>query len=228
MKLPTVIIATLISIFILSACSTNDSHHSSASVGDIVELGGFDWRVIGVQDGNALVISEKILWRSTWHYEQTVMSWEASEIRQYLNGPFFDNGFTDEEKALIIETQLPNNMNPWFGSAGAGSDTMDRVFLLSLEEVIYYFGDSGMLSGLAGRPAGDLAIPIMDEYNEGRIATDAGTGSPYWWWLRTPGRFVHSWVDASATAVSGGGDVIVYGLYMVMEGGVRPAMWLRL
>ena len=231
-----ILITVFVLIFLLAACGmgnntspeASDSPFSVAAVGDTIQLGGFDWLVLDVQDDKALVISEKVLSQRQWHYEQRLLTWEPSDMRRYLNGPFFDNTFTEEEKAFIVETRVINNMNPWFGSAGIGADTMDRVFLLSLEEVVQYFGDSGMLSENAGRPASSISIAITDEYNLARIATAIDSDVVPWWWLRTPGRAVNSLVDASATIVTGGGDILPYGIYLVTEGGVRPALWVRI
>ena len=211
-----------------AACSPEEpSPYSGAEVGDTIQLGGIDWLVLDVQENRALLISEKVLFQRQWHYEQRLLTWEPSDMRQYLNGAFFDRTFSEEEKAYILETTVVNNMNPWFGTAGVGADTTDRVFLLSLEEVVQYFGDSGMLSELAGLPAGEISIPITDDYNDARIAAPLESDIVSWWWLRTPGRAVNSLVDASAAAITGTGDIIVYGIYLVTEGGVRPALWLR-
>ena len=229
------LMAIAILIFLLAACSSSDgvssevvrSPYYSATIGDTIQLGGFDWRVLDIGDGKALVISEKVLSQRPWHYEQQIMMWESSDIRQYLNGQFFDNTFTEEERAFIVEASVTNNVNPWYGTAGAGNDTMDRVFLLSVEEVVQYFGDSGMLAEFSGRPTTALPDFLTDEYNYARIAGPIESGVAPWWWLRTPGRFVSPWLDASAAVVSGAGDVVPYGIYLVTEGGVRPALWIR-
>ena len=238
MRYLALLIIVLVPAFLLAACDAAGSDisseaisspYSSAAIGDTIQLGGLDWLVLDIQDGKALVISEKVLSQRPWHYEQRLLTWEPSDIRRYLNGTFFDNTFTEEEKAFIVETRVVNNMNPWFGSAGVGEDTMDRVFLLSLEEVVQYFGDSGILSEMAGQPVVVLSnYVITDEYNYARATTAIEDDIVRWWWLRTPGRAVNSLVDASAAAITGGGDIIVYGIYLVTEGGVRPALWLRI
>jgi len=235
MKCLAAIITVLTVTLLATACGaennvsseTIDSPYSSAAVGDVIQLGGLDWRVIDAQDNMVLVLSERILSHRRWHYEQRAITWGMSDMREYLNGPFFDDTFTEEEKAFIVPTTVINNINPWFGSAGYGLDTIDRVFLLSVEEVVQYFGDSGQLSYWAGRHMTSIPGPIMDEYNYARIATYIETDTASWWWLRTPGRFVNPREDASASVVSGAGDLIVYGIYLVTEGGVRPALWLR-
>jgi len=226
-------IAVLSLIFILFACTTSsataiDSPFSSAAIGDTIHLGGHDWRVLDIQGDRALVVSEYILMQRQWNFEQRLIHWDTSSLRYYLNSSFFDNAFSDEEKQFILETQIRNYVNPWYGTAGGGADTMDRVFLLSLHEVVYYFGDSGTLSGLTGTPVPNLPGFILDEYNDSRRTTAIDEDVVPWWWTRTPGRSVNSLQDASAAAVTGAGDIFVYGIYLVTEGGVRPALWLQL
>jgi hypothetical protein len=86
-----------------------------------------------------------------------------------------------------------------------GNDTDDYIFLLSLEEVVRYFGDSGQL---ANGPS-ENRNAIDDQYNEARIAYDFGG----WWWLRSPG----------------GGDIGVSGTRVDDDyHGVRPALWINL
>jgi len=221
-RLAAFILILVLALFI-TACSTSaDLIDSPYSVGDIIYLGELQWRVLDVQDGKVLVISEMVLLRRMWHYEQRNLTWGMSEIRQYLNGPFFDETFSDEEKARIIKTNLVNTANPWYGSAGPGEDTIDRVFLLNLDEVIEYFGDSGQI-----RASPRVDIVLTDEYNSERAARDIETGLASWWWLRTPGYHVNPLLHASAVAVNGAGEIIIYGIYVISEGGVRPALWLE-
>jgi len=223
-------------VFSLAACGAGNntsqetviSPFSSVALGDTIQLGGFDWLVLDTQDDKALVISEKVLSQRQWHYEQRLLTWEPSDMREYLNGQFFEETFTEEEKALIVETRVINNINPWFGTAGIGADTMDRVFLLSVEEVVKYFGDSGLLEEVAGWSYRLRTVTVTDEYNDARTAAPISSDIAPWWWLRTPGRSVNSLVDASAAVVTGVGDVIVYGIYLVTEGGVRPALWVKI
>ena len=102
-----------------------------------------------------------------------------------------------------------------------GNDTIDRGFLLSVEETVRYFGDSGLLSN---RPGDEWVI--SDAYNEARSSRNL-YGSVAGWWLRTPGISpVH------AVVVDIPGTIFVYGSIVVDMGGqalgVRPAMWLYL
>ena len=200
-----------------------------AAAGDVIQLGGIEWRVLEVKDGKALVISEKILSKraynlpdSGWQWQP--VTWEECSLRQYLNGEFYDSTFSNEEKKRIVETTLENNDNPWYGMEG-GNDTTDKVFLLSLEEVALYFGDSG---GLKNRP-GD-ADSLKDQFNEKRIAKTQD-GEARRWFLRSPGAFYRMCETnhAYAACVDKDGDIFVIGDYVTnAHGGIRPALWLTL
>ena len=216
-------ITLTILIIVLTSCGAEsiDSPFSEVTLGDIIELGGIELRVLDIKDGKALVISDKVLEQRVWHHEQKSLSWDVSDIRQYLNGDFFDNTFAPEERTFIAETRVTTEANPWFATHG-GTDTHDRVFLLSVEEVVRYFGDSGEIKNFRG-----MESPLSDEYNSSRVARNAQTDEAAWWWLRTPGRNINPRVHFSAVAVGGGGEVFIYGIYVIAEqGGVRPAMWI--
>jgi len=193
------------------------------AVDDIIELGGHEWRVLDLKGGKALVLSERILMKRAYYSENMPVTWEECDLRQYLNREFFDFAFSMEEKGRIAETKLSTHNNSWYGTKG-GNDTKDRVFLLSLEEVVKYFGDSGEL---VTRPD-DLAFIISDQFNTARIA-QTQEGNTAWWWLRSPGMFWygcgsnHIW----AAIIAGNGGIGIQGDYVTNEGGIRPALWLK-
>ena len=191
-----------------------------ANIGETIEFGGIVWRVLDVQGSSALVISEFVLESRRYHERREDITWAESTIRQYLNGSFLRR-FSEAEQARILETVLENNDNPWFGTYG-GEDTTDRIFLLSLEELVRYFGDSGQLENKDGRP---VAFGINDEFNSAR-ASRKTDGRDFTWRLRSPG--VRN--DSSAT-VNTYGVVSVIGSPVSssgIAGGIRPALWLNL
>ena len=197
----------------------HDHPNLSVKEGDAVHFGGHEWLVLEVSGGKALVISEYILAERSFHSDKSAVTWETSELRQWLNGPFCDATFTREEKDRIVKMPVAANNNPWYGT-GAGNDTIDSVFLLCVEELVGYLGDASELD------INDVADCIDDQFNEGRIAVNAETGVASWWWLRSP-----AGDNVLATRVSSGGEVLMYtisGDINPNEGGVRPALWLDL
>ena len=75
---------------------------------------------------------------------------------------------------------MTNDDNPWYGTRG-GNTTTDKIFLLSLEEVVKFFGDSGDLKNRKGWywENGNFVLKdgqgyaINDQYNSTRIPVNA-------------------------------------------------------
>jgi hypothetical protein len=199
---------------------------SESKVGEIVEFGGIEWRVLELSEGKVLLLSEYVLEYRAYNEELTDVTWETCTLRSYLNGEFL-NRFSESDRARIAPTRNSNKDNQWSGIPG-GNDTDDYIFLLSLEEVVRYFGDSGQLANMPGDAYGG----INDQYNEARIAYSA-VESPWGepagiasvWWLRSPGSTSDSFGGAY---VLGGGNIYVYGVTVLGDTGVRPALWLNL
>jgi len=197
-----------------------------------VKLGGIDWRVLDVKNDKALLISEKVLEKRKYNAEEKYITWENCTLRKYLNGEIYDN--LGAAKAAVVETRNSNTNNPWYETNG-GSATTDKVFLLSLDEVCRYFGDS---TGYLNKKHITSNGWLEDSYKNARIAKDS-KGETRDWWLRSPGQH-----GDLATYVSSYGGVVVRGSFV--DGGedalrrarstdyydgivyVRPALWLKL
>ncbi len=182
-------------------------------VGEIIEFGPYDWRVLEVgDDGTILVITDKIIDKICYNESNEPITWEDSYLREYLNNDLF-NQFTANEQAQIIDSKLTTNDNPYFPIDG-GNDTVDKIFLLSNEEVLQYFGDSGEFCNVAN-------FWLDDEYNDARVATDLD-GNIHWWLLRSPNAG-----GGASSFVHLNGHLYVHGGYLpTAPGGVRPAMRL--
>ena len=191
-------------------------------------FGNYKWRVLDVQDDKALLIAEDVIEMRPYNAQDKVVTWETCDLRKYLNGEFLQK-FTAEERGKIAETPIRNADNLWYGEKG-GNDTVDKIFLLSLEEVDRYFGNSG-----------DYQNKMRKEYDKkGKFVTNRNgnyfsnandidrqakfDNRACWWWLRSPGNF-----SSSAAFVNYDGNVHVGGSYVSgTSGGVRPAFWLNL
>ena len=195
----------------------NSGIQITPKIGSIIPFGDYDWRVLDVQNDKALLLSEKVIEKRTYHSSMVNITWEKCELRRYLNGEFY-NKFNANEKGGIAETNVKTSNNPWYGTAG-GSDTKDKIFLLSIEEVVKHFGDSGQLRSKSP----NSKWWIDDQYNSARIAKDSSE-TVSWWWLRSPGN-----ISTSAAHVLEGGYVHIKGDYAhFLSGGVRPVLWLNL
>jgi hypothetical protein len=172
-----------------------------------------------VQDGYALIITEnvKMVGDGRYHIFLRNITWANSSVRSYLNNEYLEN-FSAEERARIRETYVITGNNPWYGSFGGGN-IRDRVFFLSLEEVVRYFGDSGQLPY---RPNDWIIGWISDDYNSARRALNED-GNGAFWWLRSPGSS-----PRLASGIDPLGVIWMHGTGVSNALPARPALWLRL
>lgn len=193
-----------------------------------LSFGGYNWRVLDIQDNVALLITEDIIEQRAYHDAYKEITWAECSLRKYLNGEFYDK-FSEADKSRIMPVLNKNLDNQWYGSKG-GVDTKDSIFLLSVEEVCKYFGDSR--SKLYNRGKNQRYwFERKDENNNKRIARFEGETWGSWWWLRSPGR-----VSVKAVYIHGDGNIGIQGNNILKgnisdgkcTGGVRPALWLKL
>lgn len=199
-------------------------------IGSSLSFGGYNWRVLDIQNNTALIITEDIIEQRPYHVAYKDITWADCALRKYLNGEFYDK-FNVTDKSRIIPVINKNPDNQWYGSKG-GADTQDSVFLLSIEEVVCrYFGDSSSKLHKRGKNQ-RYWFERKDENNSKRIAgLEANKGGIWWWWLRSPGR-----VNIKAVYIHGDGNIGIQGNNILKgnisdgkcTGGVRPALWLKL
>ena len=174
-----------------------------------------EWLVLEVKDDKALLISKNGLDSLRYnqkpylaHWERVV--WEKSDIRKWLNKDFYNTAFSDEEKKQILKTVVKNGFTKYSGIDG-GADTVDNVFLISIEEA------ESLFSGNNERVC--FATPY---------ATEKGAWTEYnkscWWWLRSPGEPLEY-----AAHIFINGEIHVYGNRLSGSGGtIRPSIWINL
>lgn len=167
-------------------------------VGDIIQFGGYEWRVLDVQNNSALIITESIIERHPYNVQYTDVTWEICDLRKYLNAEFLQK-FSREDQAQIAETRVNNQNNQPYGTNG-GNDTNDKIFLLSIEEAEKYF---------------------RSDSSRRAMNTD---GASMWWWLRSPGNISYN----AALVLRIGLVNVVGSHVNNDAGGVRPVLWLNL
>lgn len=208
------------STVMITAGPTEEEPVQPIAAANTILFGGHRWLVLEEQSDRMLIISENIIERRPFNRNMAV-SWQTSDMRSYLNGDFL-NSFSAADRARILETTVINAGNPWFPitdnpwfDRNGRNNTTDRIFLLSLDELVRYFGDSGQLQN---RPDRDTWF-IQDAYNSARTAHY--NGSPNMWWLRTHGSaygavFIGEEGSVGVGGLTGDASVV----------GVRPAMWI--
>lgn len=185
----------------------------------LIPFGPYQWRVLAVQADRALLITEEIIELRWYHSDFVEITWADCALRHYLNEVIYPT-LSQAEQAQVMTVTNRNPANPWFKTKG-GPDTADKLFLLSLEEVCKYFGNSSAQL----QTKGDQTWFIQDSHNPNR---QARYGNDFHGWrLRSPGYY-----GRTAASVSSNGNVYVRGNGVYGRpkdgGGLRPALWLKL
>lgn len=168
------------------------------------------WVVLKTDGDKAMLLSLSCL--DTQPYHDVIdgrTTWAESTLRQWLNEDFLTAAFNQTEQQFLLETELANPDNPVYNTQG-GENTLDRVFLLSLEEVYHDLPQN-------------LRYAQVTEFakSKGCYLNASGNG---WWWLRSPGVY-----SRDAAYIDSVADISEYG-YIVHRPGwaVRPAIWIDL
>ena len=155
------------------------------------------WRVLA-NDGNLFVVSDQNLDCVAYNTSAETVTWEECSLRKWLNSKFLDNAFTTQEQVAVLESLVVNQD----GAKGseAGADTYDKVYLLSIYEVI----DPDLGFPTDWKDKGGTRVALNTEYTKSKQAL-TNTDMSGAWWLRTPG-------DANNAAnVFNAGNVFVRG-----------------
>ena len=117
-----------------------------AQIGDIVKFGCYEqddnadngkeaieWYVLDASEDEMTLLAVNILDAMAFSSEQKILTWKESEIRQWLNEEFYNMSFDSSEQADIMTTLVKND---------SGENTEDKVYLLSHQEFLAYFGVS--------------------------------------------------------------------------------------
>jgi len=220
--------------------------------GGKIHFGKYDWYVLEKQEGRVLIISEKVIEKRPYHHLECAVTWETCDMRKYLNDEFYYS-FSETDRKRIIGSVNENPDNPWYGTNG-GKPTTDKIFLLSINEVLNYFGDSGQIKIREVHINCDWCKDeywpwFGDKYNINRRAVD-DNGIVRHWTLRTPGANEHNvaFVMGFCGDEFDHGGINMVGRDELIDGhfvfdksnfmatdttsgsnlhGVRPALWIR-
>lgn len=169
-------------LFALPGCATTNPDTdpvNKAQVGDVVQFGDYQWRVLAKEGGKALLITEDAIGTRAYNKECVDVAWENCTLRSYLNGEFY-NGFDDNQKRAIAETKNSISDNPEHGTPGGG-ETTDKVFCLSIERKPTSTSPPTRtaLPGATATPAPGGSVRLAAARNTRLTSTMTGT------WIRT-------------------------------------------
>ena len=175
------------------------------------------WRVLAVENGRALLITDKLIDCVKYNEKRLDVTWETCTLRKWMNSDFISKAFSSSQQAQITAVTNPNPNNPKYGTKG-GNATQDRIFALSIDEVNKYFRDDDDRMAAPTGYAKKQGCYVSDGYS---LPSGEKTGC---WWLRSPG-------DFSNYAANVYYDGFVYQNGNFVDNNyvaVRPAFWLNL
>ena len=204
--------------------SQKKDNNPDYKIGETIEFGNYpqdkdgtekpiEWIVMKKEGNQVLLLSKYVLDAKSYNEGWGDVTWETSDIRQWLNNEFYTTAFNKAEKAKIQTSLIKNEDNSEYGTSG-GNDTEDKVFLLSEKEADTLFSDEEERIAKATEYAEKLGVDINENSEE----------KGAWWWLRSPGNdsFYAALVNYYGW-VYGDGIGVNCNVY-----GVRPALHLNL
>ena len=112
-----------------------------------------EWYVVDYQNGKYFLVSKYILTSMRYSNEYKNWDWTSSLVREWLNGDFLTNSFSDYEKQYIIKTDLEEN-------------TEDHIFLLTRKDVEQSMRDFEMCIGIPTKYALMQGVKLMNIQGE--------------------------------------------------------------
>jgi len=182
-------------------------------VGELYTFGTYQreeiqWQVLAVEEDRALLVSRYALDAQVYHVEWEDVTWETCTLRSWMNEEFLNEAFTAAEQKRILTTTVAAEGNPTY-QTDPGNDTQDKIFLLSLQEVLTYMPrEEDRKCGVTAYAKEQEVWVNSDGYCD--------------WWLRNPGNFGdNALVIYNSGSFSEEGDDVIY-----CDRGIRPALWL--
>lgn len=182
-----------------------------------------EWLVLARDGNSALLISRYGLDTKPYNTSDIKVTWSSCTLRTWLNNVFYNKAFSAAEQKAIMTTTVDNSKSQCYSdyNTSGGSNTQDKVFLLSYAEANEYFGatydNSNNMKSRAAPTAYAIAHGAYTYFSD-KTATDENAG---WWWLRSPG-----YDRELATAVLTNGSL--GNVYVNDTNTVRPVIWVNI
>ena len=213
-----------------STCSGNKCYH-------FFKYEPILWRVLNVDEKGMLLLADSCLDDRKFNIEDEEVCWNNSTVRSWLNSyaaaqnlagrdyskgiSFMDTAFSESEQQFLLERNITESANPYYDKKG-GKATSDKVFLLSLKEVMQQ--EYGFYSKA---DASNTRVAECSDYAFARgLYVDVEKGKRrVWWWLRSVGK-----MDDEAAGVLADGYTLYNASEVVdnVECGICPAIYLSL
>ena len=219
----------------------------NAAIGDTVAFGSSrnpqEWTVLEKNGDELLLLSRRAVAVSRYNASSADTAWEKSDIRQWLNGEYYETAFGKRERALLRETSPDGDGNSYGGYGYGVSDDDGEAY-----DDGYIYDDGEGVDFLSYTPAADgkaavtdiFFLPDLKEVNlhlktpadkrclaplpeKNETAEGEAPAEYIGWWLRTQ---TNQGMPACYIDENGEAQYDYYGEDPAL--GVRPAVWVSL
>ena len=153
---------------------------------------------------------DEIIYDENGDYIGEYITWENSNYREWLNSEYLSKAFSIDEQSLILQTNISS-----FDLEG-GNNTLDRIFLLSVDEATKYFEsdsdrqgtfkDGSVTAWVLRDNTHAIEIPFPDRFSAVSMGQRYSVDGEIWY--------------------KGSGEIEDNYTGFEDETGMRPAMWL--
>ncbi len=144
-----------------------------------------EWVIVSKENGKMLLMSRYYLEWKPFNDERTKTTWEECSLRKWLNNDFINSAFSSAEQEKILSTKLTTPDNAFDGAKG-GNDTEDKVFCLSIDEVLANFKPWEDGFGPYNEKAGyGVFINLESKPTVYALSQSGERPTGYGFWLRT-------------------------------------------
>lgn len=187
------------------------------------------WQVLKTTDNSILLLSEKILNAHAFDegMEANEIKWANSELREWLNNDFYNDCFNKSEQEAILNTELSNATG---GELDGGPNTVDKVFLLSAQEMLetkYGFwgteeeNSASRMAGVLPGVENDLTTWTASFTEKYIYNPETETG---YYWTRTPYNVRYGFALSPKFVAANGQIGYSNSVLQTWNVGIRPAV----
>ncbi len=200
-----------------------------------------EWIVLERQGDKELLLSKYTIDCKCYNDELKDVTWENCTLRNWINNDFYNSAFSSSEQNKIITTNVMNYNNnityqPYYDYSiydnkhiyeDGGNNTNDKIFCLSIDEVMKYFYQSDMVDSDNKRLAtrGTSYAKTVNNHGYTLVVEDNNDwyGGNSYYWLRSPG-----YAQNYAACINYDGYLDLISVYVNDHTyGVRPALWVK-
>lgn len=211
------------------------------------------WRVLKVDGNDAFLLADKGLDDQLYNISNEDVTWETCTMRSWLNGygssynlcsmdysgtGFIDTAFSSDERGVIKTTNVVNADNTTYADqvVEGGNDTVDKIFLLSEDEVsdsddaLSYGFVKGYIHDEGRRCQGTSYAKARGIYSEVDSQYNDGYGNCIWWSRSLGSKCsdgTNFYKDKYAVIVRANGYVLGRGEYVWGDNSVRKDQAVR-